>query len=147
VADMGMKRYPPHHNTIFEALLSADLDQLKTRKAVEEHVKGYIHDISVVQFLLKNLYWSDKEQLAWRMNLHVLHREIDEILAAVPPGTISAPTLFIRGGKSNYILEEDYETIRTQIPDVKFLTIENAGHWIHAEAPKEFFEAVMNFLD
>ena len=146
VADMGMKRYPPHHDVIFNALLSADLEKLKTRKEVEDHVEQYISDPAVVAFLLKNLYWKEKDQLAWRMNLQVLYREIDEILTSVPDKEITSPTLFIRGGKSNYITDDDMEKIRQQVPQAAFVTIEKAGHWIHAEAPREFYEAVMNFL-
>lgn len=147
IVDMGLKKYPPHHDLIFEALLSVDLDKIKSRKEAEEIMKMKITDFSVMQFLLKNLYWSEKEKLDWRFNLQVLYREIEQILAAVPAGKINVPTLFIRGEKSNYILESDYESIREQIPDVQFITIKNVGHWVHAEAPKEFADVVKNYLD
>ena len=55
VVDMGMKKYPPHHQIIFEALLSLDLDIIKTRKEAEEHLRKTILDPGVLQFLLKNL--------------------------------------------------------------------------------------------
>ena len=55
-------------------------------------------------------------------------------------------TLFIRGALSNYIIDEDIPAIEDQFPDSSFITIENAGHWIHAEQPEEFMNAVLEFL-
>lgn len=147
VVDMGTKKYPPHHHIIFDALLSIDLQKVKMRKEVEEHLKKSIHDQSVIQFLLKNLYWSDKEQLDWRFNLHVLYRDIDQILDAVPSGKIDVPTLFIRGERSNYILNTDFPLLSEQFPGCQIETIKGAGHWVHAEAPVEFLTCVMNFLN
>ncbi|MBX7093564.1 MAG: alpha/beta fold hydrolase [Flavobacteriales bacterium] len=146
VVDMGTKKYPPHHQVIFDALLGIDLDKVTMRKQVEEHLRLTIHDNGVIQFLLKNLYWSEKEKLDWRFNLHVLYREIDRILDAVPPGRIDVRTLFIRGEKSNYILNTDFPSLGEQFPGCEIKTIMGAGHWVHAEAPKEFLHEVMSFL-
>lgn len=146
VVDMGTKKYPPHHQLIFDALLSVDLDRVSMRKEVEEHLRKSIHDNSVIQFLLKNLYWSEKEKLDWRFNLHVLFREIDAILESVPSGKVETETLFIRGEKSNYILNTDFQSIKDQFPNSSIETIPGAGHWVHAEAPVPFLNAVMRFL-
>ena len=56
------------------------------------------------------------------------------------------PTLFIKGGNSNYIKEEDYESIKRQFPEAQIEVIENAGHWLHAENPKEFYQKTISFL-
>lgn len=154
VVDMGLKKYPPHHQIIFDALLSLDFDLIKTRKEAEEQLKKTITDFGVLQFLLKNIYWvssskdSDtKDQLAFRFNLHVLYREIEEILEAVPPRKVNVNTLFIRGEKSNYILEDDFEKMKEQFPNSTIETILGAGHWVHAEKPKEFFELISEFIN
>ncbi|HYG51868.1 MAG TPA: alpha/beta fold hydrolase [Flavobacteriales bacterium] len=146
VVDMGIKKYPPHHQLIFEALMAVDLDKVKTRKEVENSVSSYFQDQTVIQFLLKNLYWTDREQLAWRMNLQVLYRDIENILAAIPHKKVDVPTLFLRGGKSNYVLDEDWDNIREHFPNARLETIEKAGHWVHAEVPKEFYDAVHAFI-
>lgn len=146
VADIGVKRYPPHHQLIFEALMAVDLEKIKTRKEAEEVLKQYIEDISVQQFLLKNLYWSDKEQLAWRFNLKVLFNCIEDILTSVPNVICNINSLFIRGGKSNYILESDMDSIKAVFPHSQIVTIPHAGHWVHAEAPKEFYEITTAFI-
>jgi esterase len=146
VVDMGIKKYPPHHQLIFEALMAVDLNKVKTRKEVETIVSSYFQDQTVIQFLLKNLYWVDKEQLAWRMNIQVLYRDIENILAAIPAKKVGIPTLFLRGGKSNYVLDEDWAEILEHFPQAKIVTIQKAGHWVHAEAPKEFYEIVNGFI-
>jgi pimeloyl-ACP methyl ester carboxylesterase len=55
------------------------------------------------------------------------------------------PTLFIRGELSNYILDEDIPELEDFFPDSDLITIRNAGHWVHAEAPEEFVEKVLGF--
>lgn len=147
IVDMGLKKYPPHHQIIFDAVLGLDFDVIKTRKEAEEQLKKTITDFGVLQFLLKNIYWTEREKLDFRFNLHVLYREIEEILEAVPPGKVNLNTLFIRGEKSNYILEDDFEKIKEQFPNSTIETILGAGHWVHAEKPKEFFEMISGFVD
>lgn len=146
IADMGIKKYPPHHQLIFEALLAVDLDKVNTRKEAEEIITRHISDKGIAQFLLKNLYWSEKEKLEWRMNLPVLYRDIENILEAVPGKVCAVKTLFIRGEKSNYILEKDWSSIQEIFPNSELKTIDGVGHWVHAEAPKVFFEMVMEFV-
>lgn len=55
-------------------------------------------------------------------------------------------TLFIRGQKSNYILEADYGAIAMQFPNSDIETIYGAGHWVHAENPLEFYNLVTEFI-
>jgi pimeloyl-ACP methyl ester carboxylesterase len=95
--------------------------------------------------LLKNLYWKEKDQLAWRMNIPILEKEMPEILKALPEKEVFTNTLFIRGELSNYILDEDIDAIENQFPDSQVITIEGAGHWVHAEKPQEFIHAVLEF--
>ena len=79
------------------------------------------------------------------MNVDVLEREMPEILKALPEGEVFTPTLFIRGELSNYIREEDFESLENQFLDARIVTIEGAGHWVHAEAPTEFLETLLSF--
>jgi esterase len=55
------------------------------------------------------------------------------------------PTLFIRGALSDYILNADIEEIENLFPDSLLVTVEQAGHWVHAEAPEEFTDSVLSF--
>ena len=80
------------------------------------------------------------------MNVDVLEREMEEILAPIPNIEVWTPTLFLRGAMSNYILDEDWDAIEEIFPDATLETIENAGHWVHSEQPDEFIEKVLGFI-
>lgn len=148
IADIGPKFYPQHHQAILEGLNAVDFSLKPSRNEVDNVVKKYIPDFGTRQFLLKSLYWQTPEQLAFRFNLEVFNKRINEIGTALPAGTIfDKPTLFIRGGNSNYILDEDFEVIKTHFPKALFDTIPNAGHWLHAENPVLFFEKTSVFLE
>lgn len=147
VADISHKQYPLHHETILEGLNALNLDALKSRGAADKALKAYISEWGVRQFLLKNLYWVEKGQLGWRINLPVLTRSIGDIVTEIEFDQIACDTLFMRGGKSNYILPSDFDLIQRKFPNSKIHSIESSGHWIHAEAPDEFFETVMTFLE
>ena len=147
VADIGPKFYPQHHQTILEGLNAVDFSLKPSRNEVEEIVSKYITDFGTRQFLLKSLYWQEPGQLAFRFNLAVFNVNRDEIGKPLPENAIfNKPTLFIRGGNSNYILDEDFETIKKHFPDSRIETIPNAGHWLHAENPKLFYEITNSFL-
>ncbi len=145
IVDMGTKSYPMHHEHILAGIHAVTVDTIKARREAEEQMKAYIDSEGVLQFLLKNLYWKEKGKLAWRMNTAVLEREMPEILSALPQGEVFTPTLFVRGELSNYILDEDFESLENQFLDSEFATIEGAGHWVHAEASSEFIETVLSF--
>lgn len=146
VADISHKQYEMHHDQILDGLHSLNLNELKSRGQADKALAETIGDWGVRQFLLKNLYWKEKGQLAWRMNLPVLSDKIYDIIEEIPFETIDTDTLFIRGAKSNYILESDYDEIGRKFPFSEIHTLEEAGHWVHAESPDEFYDAVLRFL-
>lgn len=147
IADIGPKFYPQHHQPILAGLNAVDFSLKPSRSEVEEIVSKHITDFGTRQFLLKSLYWKEKEQLAFRFNLDVFNKKIEEIGKALPiENTFEKPTLFLRGSKSNYILDEDFETIHYHFPNSEIKTISNAGHWLHAENPKDFYIETLRFL-
>lgn len=145
VVDMGVKSYPLHHQHILDSFREIDLSKMSARSEAEKILMQFIDSNGVRQFLLKNLYWKDKGQLAWRVNFPVLEREMDEILKALPFKEVMVPTLFIRGALSNYIEDADIPEIEEYFPDNQIETVENSGHWVHAEAPEDFFDIVLGF--
>lgn len=145
IVDMGVKSYPVHHDVIIEGLKAIDLDVIDSRGAAEDKLSEYIDNKAIRQFLLKNLYWKEKGKLGWRINIPVLDKKMDNIVSALPKKEVLTPTLFMRGGQSNYILEEDEEQLKKAFPISEIFTIEKAGHWIHAEAPKEFIEKLLGY--
>ncbi len=146
IVDIGIKQYPMHHNEIIKGIKSLDLTTISSRSAAEQAMIPFVDSYGVRQFLLKNLYWVEKGKLAWRMNVDVLEREMEEILAPIPNIEVWTPTLFLRGAMSNYILDEDWDAIEEIFPDATLETIENAGHWVHSEQPDEFIEKVLGFI-
>ena len=146
VVDMGIKEYPPHHQIIFNGLEAVRVFECPSRKEAEKRLSSFVTDISTQQFLLKNLFWKTEQQLAWRFNLESLKNNIHHILTALPSISCTVPTLFLYGGKSNYVLPDDHENISQLFPNSTFECIESAGHWVHAEAPDLFSQAVLNFL-
>lgn len=145
VVDMGIKAYAPHHEHILAAFHAIDLNAISARSQAEAILKTFIDSEGVRQFLLKNLYWEEKGKLAWRVNFPVLEASMPEILKALPKFESFTPTLFVRGLLSNYILDEDICTIEAQYPDMQLVSIANAGHWVHAEAPDAFLDVLLAF--
>ena len=146
VADMGMKAYPPHHDLIFQGLYNVRVDECQSRKEAEARLGEFITDDSTRQFLLKNLYWKEPGKLAWRFNLDVLFNHLDEIIIGLPDDKIDVQTLFIRGGNSNYVTDKDLPALHKVIPNLEVVTMENVGHWLHAENPEEFLRIVKTFI-
>lgn len=145
VVDMGVKSYPLHHEHILKAFHEIDLSKLSARSEAEAILKQFIDSDGVRQFLLKNLYWMEKGKLSWRVNFPVLEREMSEILSSLPEKEVLTSTLFIRGELSNYILDSDIPILESYFPDSQLISVENAGHWVHAEAPEAFVDAVLGF--
>jgi len=147
IADIAPKYYRPHHDEILQALNAVDFSKKPDRSAVEKLMKPYIADFETRQFLMKSLYWATGEQLAFRFNLAAFNKEIDVIGEALPEKAVfNKPTLFLKGEKSRYIKEEDFDAIKKHFPQAKIAIIENAGHWLHSENPTDFFNKSIVFL-
>ena len=148
VVDISLKAYPPHHQGIIKALQSVNFENIETRGEVEDILSQYIPEKSVVYFLAKNLYWIEDKKLAWRFNLNTLADKYSEFVSnAIKYGVFTGETLFISGAKSDYILPQDEFQIKQQFPNSKIVKIANAGHWVQAENPTGFNEAVKDFLN
>ena len=147
VADIAPKFYPTHHDVILEGLNAIDFSTQKSRKEVEAVLQEYISDYGIRQFLLKNVYWQTKDKLGFRFNLQSLIENIDEIGAALPSLTIfEGDVLFLKGENSGYINEDDNALIEAHFPKAVVVTVKNAGHWLHAENPTDFYDYVVSFL-
>ncbi|HDY84799.1 hypothetical protein LCGC14_0809350 [marine sediment metagenome] len=147
VVDIAPKQYHDAHSHIFKALLALDLSLYTNRSDVDNALKMTLPNKAVRQFLLMNLELSG-EALSWRLNLQALYDNYSELLDAVcEDETVMIPSSFIRGGQSDYILEDDEDLIRTRFPYSELVTIEQAGHWLHADAPQQFLSKITEFFD
>ena len=148
VADISPRFYPVHHDAILEGLSALNFNELSSRGEADEALSHFISDQGIRMFLLKNLYWVEKGQLGLRINLEVLKNEVAEVGEPLPSyARFENDTMFLRGDRSEYIGVEDERIIKNHFSKANIVTISNAGHWLHAENPKDFFEAVINFVN
>lgn len=146
-------QYYLHHN-ILRAMLEIDLHRMETRKQIEDFLTERIDSLQIVQFLLKNVHRrKENHQFEWRLNVEVLYDSLDEIIRSIDARWFddrlpiyNYPVLFIKGADSNYILPEDYPSIRRIYPEAQIVEIPHAGHWLHAEQPQLFMEALLKFI-
>ncbi len=148
VVDMGIKRYPSGHDHVFDAIHTVDLGKVHSRNDAEKMLMEFIETEGTRLFILKNLTREPDGTYHWKFNPDALTNNFEsEILAPVyVSGKFDKPTLFIRGARSEYILDADWEAIQDVFPNAKLFTIEQAGHWVHADEPAKLFDAVLGFL-
>lgn len=147
IVDISPKAYAPHHNAILAGLNSVDFSVHNSRKLVDEQLSNYIPEFGVRQFLMKNVYWREKGVLDFRFNLKSLTENNPEVGKPLPKNTVfSNKTLFLKGEKSGYIIPEEQMIIDNHFPSNKVVEIAKAGHWLHAENPKDFYKEVDSFL-
>ena len=147
VADIAPKAYTPYHIKLIESMEKVDFSILHSRGEVETILSRDITDLPIRQFLMKNLYWKEKNRLDWKINLPAIKENLTSIIGEIENAVVDIPTLFIRGENSNYIQDQDIPKIKDQFPNSLVETIPKAGHWLHAENPSLFYELVDRFLE
>ena len=148
VVDIAPRHYPPSHAPIIEALLGLDLETLRDRREADRALRAGVPDAGVRAFLLKGLARDeDGEGFRWRFDLEGIARDYALMCEApridVP---IRVPTLFVKGGDSDYLRAEDETAIRAICRDPTLREIAGAGHWPHAEKPALFTRVVLDFV-
>jgi pimeloyl-ACP methyl ester carboxylesterase len=144
---MSPREYPPRYDGLLDAMLALDLSTFRHRSEVDVALAAAVPDKTIRQFLLKNLDRDAAGLLFWKPNLAAIranYHRVREALPTTPP--FPGPTLFVRGGVSDYISSADFGLIHQMFPNAEMQTIASAGHWVHAEAPAEFPRIVSRFL-
>ena len=147
VVDMAPRAYERRHDHIFTALLALDLNSFQTRSQMEAALAAEIPSLNLRRFLLKNLGRDESGKFFWKMNVRGVaenYSRLGEVLSAGK--SFAKATLFIRGGKSDYIADADELEIRRLFPAAEIQMIASANHWVHADAPEEFIRLVLEFL-
>jgi pimeloyl-ACP methyl ester carboxylesterase len=143
-ADIAPVAYGHTQAHLVAAMERLDLAAIATRGDADRVLAAEVEDAGVRAFLLQSL---DVREKRWRLNLDVLGREMPKILSFPDvEGRFEGPALFLSGANSSYVLPEHRDRIRTLFPAARFAKIPGAGHWLHAEKPREFEAAVAAYL-
>ena len=142
-----------NHHKIIHAMLSLNLNEITSREEAEKELLINLNDERLVKFLSKNLHRTKENKFAWRLNLNAIQTNFNHILAniieiaSIKKEPITGfPVLFIKGGNSDYITDTDKVEILSIFPYADFITIPNAGHWLHAEKQDIFLKKVNDFI-
>src|SRR4051812_48213298 len=102
----------------------------------------------VRQFLLTNLGVKDDGTYFWKPNLNGIAKYLERLREfGSEKKQFQGETLFIGGGLSNYIRKEHYPVISQLFPQSKVVTVEGAGHWVHAQKPQQVTELIMQLIE
>ena len=148
IVDIAPAANPPNLLAYIRAMRAVDLRRVTRRAEADAALAGAVPDPAERAFLLQNLV-IDKNAARWRLNLEAIERGFPQIVGFpdLPAGTAyPGSTLFVAGGRSNYIRPEHEPGIRRLFPQARIIRIEGAGHWVHAEQPQAFLQTVGPFL-
>lgn len=148
VVDIAPARSPASPLELIRAMRAVPLDACSRRAEVEAALAAAVPDPAVRSFLAQNVRHGP-DGLAWGVNLAALEHNVDAIggFPAPPPGVVHAgPTLFVGGGRSEYLRPHHRPAIERLFPGAAIDVIEDAGHWVHAEAQGPFLGIVSRFL-
>lgn len=143
VVDMAMRAYPDRYTQLMDHMLAVDLSQMASRNEVDNALKDAIPNLRVRQFLLTNLV-KNEAQLQWRINLPALKANYATLIAAIAVH-FEQPSLFIRGERSDYVQAIDIAELQRHFTQAEFVSLPT-DHWVHAEQPQLFIQALEAFL-
>ncbi len=137
------------HSKIIRAMYNLDFYGISKRQEIDDILAKSIPENRIRQFLLKNIKRSKNNEYSWSLNIKAIRNELTNIMDGLDknqPEITGFPVLFIKGGNSDYILDEDKKAIQQIFPYSDIETIPNAGHWLHAEQPELFLQKVEDFI-
>jgi pimeloyl-ACP methyl ester carboxylesterase len=145
VGDIAPVAYGHTQQHLIDAMRAIDLSRVDTRRDADMLLADHVPEQGVRAFLLQSL---DVKGRRWRLNLDTLERFMPQILGWPNlSGTCEGPALFLSGALSDYVKPDHRPTIKSLFPNAKFAKIPGAGHWLHADRPREFEATVSAFFN
>lgn len=145
VADVAPIPYTHTQMSNLDAMASVDLSKVETRRDADNQLKDSVPDFVTRSFLLQSL---DVKEKRWRLNIDVLRRDMDKVIGFPDlDAHFDGPTMFLSGGNSHYVKREYRARMKELFPHAVYVKIPGAGHWLHAEKPREFEAAARTFLN
>jgi esterase len=146
VADIAPVAYGHTQMGLVEAMRQLDLTGVTRRGEADRRLAEAVDDRGVRAFLLQSLVIGEHGP-RWALNLEVLGAQMTAIMGFPEvAGRFDGPVLVLRGGASDYVGDDRLPAFRALFPDLRVETLEGAGHWLHAEQPDAFADAVARFL-
>tara|TARA_R110002012_G_scaffold59332_2_gene154966 strand:+ start:1084 stop:1896 length:813 start_codon:yes stop_codon:yes gene_type:complete len=148
VADIAPVAYEHGHDDVFAALANVQKGQPANRREADDLLSEYVDSRPTRLFLATNLVRNDDNVMALRVGLDQIKRGYSDIIGE-PDGEqpFEGPSLVLRGADSHYVADDMLPTLRDVMPRVRVVTLKNAGHWLHADQPEAFQQAVSAFID
>lgn len=146
VIDVAPRGHSGNVVQVIEAMRKIDLTECGTKDDVNDLLSNTVTDPLVRQFVMTNL--QQEQGFRWRVNLPALYDYLEDIRTYQPSATdyYEGPALFLRGDRSDYIVESDRERIMRHFPLAKIKTVANAGHWVHYDNPTALLNEIQIFL-
>lgn len=143
VVDIAPREYPPYHQRDFDAMNALPLAELESRKDADAHMAEMVPDWGQRQFLLTNL-GREGDAFKWMINLRALTeaRDVMRKDSIGPEDVYDGGASFILGGRSRFVLPEDWRTIHKHFPKARIQVIEESGHNPHIEQRQQFLAAI-----
>jgi len=150
VSDIAPVAYPDSHGRLVQALLRVKLTPGLTRARAEAAMADAVPEPEIRAFLLQNLRLGAGADAvpAWRVGLAQIAAALPDITGWRDAGQapFAGRTLFVAGERSAYIRAADRPAIRALFPQARFVTVKQAGHWVHADNPAGFAAVLDAFL-
>jgi pimeloyl-ACP methyl ester carboxylesterase len=162
VADIAPKSYnsidKPYktvlqHEIILGLMEELNLVAVSSRKEIDHFLSEKLKDSTLRQFLIKNIHRNKDDYFEWKINVPVLKYALHSITSEVSSEwfagrtpILNYPVTFIRGLNSDYISDDDIPVIKEIYPEARVIGIPGAGHWLHAEQPEKFVEAILSSI-
>lgn len=147
IEDFAPKKYHNDMIGFMEWLLNWDISNLKSLREADRQLEEISNNEAVRGFILKNLKRKKGGGFEWKVNLSAIHNNLDQVSGHLAEKQkFDKPALFIRGGKSDYILQQDESLIKQHFLDAEIITIPGAGHWVHADKPGECMDKIRKYL-
>jgi len=143
IVDISPRKYNNEHKIIIKALSEILQVKLESRKDAEVILSKYDIPKHTSQFLLKNLFWNEDANLAFRFNLNAIKKSINDLLDfPIEFETVKIKSFFIRGSNSNYINQDDLKFINEKFSNSTLIDIFGSGHWVHFDQREKFIDTI-----
>ena len=150
VEDIAPRKYSGNKSigNLIHVMNRMDLKSKSSIGEIDDTLKHFIQDVRTRQLILKNITKNKDNKYIWKLDLDVITKNLESLMSSVVEEvTFSKPTLFLKGGLSHLIRQDDYKIIYKYFPSAEIEVIPNAGHWVHADEPQLFIDRVMAFLN